>query len=178
MQELIKLLAETNQIKVTTPVSLSEAVSILSRLSQLAKNIEAERLNRTKPINDKLKEIRDEYRDQETKIESCIQNIRKQMTDYQTAIKQQEEKLLKNAQNDPMRAITAINDLDVVRAVKTDAGSVFFKEKQVLLISSPSLIPKAYMVPNEKAILQALKEGKTVKGCKLITEQAIINRTC
>ena len=59
--------------------------------------------------------------------------------------------------------------------VVTDSGSIKFRETKVLKIVNGKIIPREYLLVDERKITEALKAGVTVPGCELELKMVPVN---
>lgn len=164
---------------------MKAATERLSRLNQLNDRITEEKEKVTKPLNEALKAERNRWRPIEKSLEEAIDIIRNKMSVYQTAeIKRQREEQAKIAARvgegrGKMKIETAVKKIDEIKApeaqVATDSGMVKFREDKVLRITNESLIPRQFLVIDEKKVLEALKAGIVVRGAEIEIKMIPLN---
>ncbi len=164
---------------------MSKAVVILSKLNQFNDQIKEEKEKVTKPLNEALKAERGRWKPLEAMYEDAIEGLRGKMSAYQTAVeKERREKEMAIASRikegrGNLSLETAVKKIDslekVEKEVATDAGLVQFREVQKLKIMDEMLIPREYLVIDEKRVLEALKAGREVAGAVVETVQVPVN---
>ena len=143
----------------------------------------AEREKVTAPLNQALKAERARWKPMELQNTQAIEMIREKMSTYQTEQMQlQKDKEAKIAQKLTDGKITLDKAIEQIEKVKTPdkeiattAGLVQFRESQILEIINEDLIPREYLMVDEKKLLADLKNGKNVEGAKLTIIQCPIN---
>lgn len=171
-------------IKIINDKGLEEATEVLSRLNKTLDDLTEEKEKLTKPMNEALKEIRARYKPAEMKLEEAINQIRKEMSSYRMLClaekKKAEEKAAKALASGKVSieaAVALANKAgNIIEKVETKSGSVTFRVDKVLKIVKPALIPKEFLIPDEKRIKEALLAGATVAGCVLEEVQTVINK--
>lgn len=165
--------------------SMEHAAEILSQANKYLDAITAEELKVTKPLNEALTQERLRFKPFKDKAERVIANIRAQMSAYQTAEKKRvDAETAKIAARigdgkGKIKMETAVRKLEAVvtpeEAVVTHSGLVKFRTRVFLDIVDISLIPREYLIPDEKRITEALKAGTVVPGATLNEEQVPVN---
>ena len=184
MPKITALQTRIKNVHITTAKNMSECVEILSQANQYLDALTTDREKLTKPINEALKEIRAKYKPAENALNDIISTIRGAVSQYQTteiARKHAEEELLsKQLSSGKVDLNTAVTKLEQIKEapgrVETASGSISFREDKVLRIIRAQDIPREYLIPDEKAILGALKTGKVIAGCELEVVMTPINR--
>lgn len=172
-------------MKIDSVDSLKEAVTILSTLNKFGDAVKEKKELLTKPLNEALKNARKMFSPLEEVYEGAIEMLRSKMGEWQTKqVKMRQEAELAIAERvkegrgnlTVETAVKKIEALDVVdKEVATVEGLVQFREKKVLKIIDVDLIPREYLVVDEKKLLDDLKNGKIVAGAELDTIQVPAN---
>jgi type I site-specific restriction endonuclease len=175
---------EVNALEIKSPDDMKKATILLSNLNKYGDSVTEAKEKLTGPINASLKAIRDMFKPVET-YKAMIEDIRTKMSLWQTSetnrMKAEEAKIAARVGEGKgkLKIETAMKKMEdvekVEKEVATDAGLVQFRESKVLKINNVGYIPREYMVPNEKMILEALKEGKLVPGCEIEIIQIPVN---
>ncbi len=183
--EISQIVKEANAIEIKNERDMKEASELLSRLNQFNDKIAEEREKVTKPLNEALKAERMRWKPIETPNAEAIAIVREKMSVYQTAeIKRQREEEARIAARvgegkGKIKIETAVKKLDDVEKpddqVKTDSGLTAFREDKVLRMIDASLIPREYLVVDEKKVLEALKAGIKVPGAEVEIKMVPIN---
>lgn len=178
-------LSKVKEIVISSSKDITEATEILSRLNKYLDSVVSFREKKTKPLNELLKTIRLETKDLENNLGEAIEKIRTQVSTYMTAeakrVKEAEAKIVARVGDGKgkLQMDTAARKLGEIakpeEKVVAQSGMLKFRTVERLSIVDAAAIPREYLVPDEKAILAALKEGKKVKGCVIIEEQVPVN---
>lgn len=182
-KEITLLEKEAQSLTIITDKEMTSATELLSRINHYKDNLTEEKEKLTKPLNEALKEIRGRYKPQEEILDSAIVKIRSAMSSYQKAViekqKADEQKVLDRVEKGTLKIETASKKLSEMKQpekkIESASGSIRFREDKVLKIISEELIPREYLVINEKSILADLKLGKQVPGAQIEIVQTPIN---
>lgn len=181
------LIKQAISIKIANAKDMTEATSLLSKCNKFLDAVVAEKEKITQPMNAALKEVRDRYKPTEKVLEEAIDAIRSEMSIYQTAemkrIKEEEAKIAERVKpgKGNLSAETALKKMEEIEKsaedkIVTDDGKLSFRADYVVKIMDITFIPYEYLLPNEKMIKEALKEGKEVPGAILEEVMIPINK--
>jgi hypothetical protein len=184
-REVNPFLNKVKEIVVMSSKDMIEATEILSILNKYLDSVVSYREKKTKPLNELLKTIRLETKDLEKNLEVAIATVRSAVSTFMTAeakrVKEAEAKIAARVGDGKgkFQMDTAARKMDAIvkpeEKVVAQSGMLKFRTVQRLSIVDAAAIPREYLVPDEKAILAALKEGKKIKGCVIIEEQSAVN---
>lgn len=176
---------QAQEIEITTSAHMKQAVEILSILNKYMDSVKEKKEKITKPLNEALKNARAMFKPLEEIHDKAIDSLRSKMAVYQTAkvnaTREEEAKIAARVGNGKgsYKIETAIKKMEKLPAIEkevaTDEGLVQFREQKNLKIVMASLIPREYLVPDEKKILTDLKDGKLVPGCIIEITQVPAN---
>ena len=171
--------------KITNAEEMTQAVSVLSTLNQTLDRLTEDKEKLTKPINTLLKEIRGRYKPFEEKLEEAIESVRKSMSAYQTEAKRlakiEEDKIIARIGEGKgkLKVETAIKKMEDIekpdQKVSTEEGLVKFRTVKKFEVEDISKIPLEFMIANEKAIREAMNDGKEITGVRYFTEEVPFN---
>lgn len=173
----------TKEIKITNPPEMIQATEMLSKANQTLDALTDSKELLTKPLNQALKEVRERYKPAETILTEVISRIRNSMSSYQTKeLQKKREKEIelagKIASGDLSleQASTKLSNIkNAPKTVETGAGSVRFRTDKILRITSIDKLPRMYLIPDERALLSALKLGNIIPGAEIEEVQTPIN---
>ena len=184
-KEIIPIIDQAKNIKINSKEDMLVSVEMLSRCNKYLDALKTDKEKITKPLNEALKEVREKYKPSENVLEEAIGYLRGEQSRYQTeqVILQREEEAKIAARMKPgkgnLSVEKAVEKLEnIERAdtkIETESGTVKFRETQVLKIWDVLLVPREYMLPDEKLILADLKAGKSINGARLEITQIPIN---
>lgn len=174
-RQLAPVVDQALAITLKTAKDLPPAVELLSKLNQINDKIKAEKERITKPLLEALNVERSRWKPMELANTEAIETIRTKLSDYQTAEmakqKAKEAKITEQLKEGEIDLDKAVEKMERVKTpdkeVATAQGLVQFRETQVLKIWDHTMIPREYLLPDDKAILAALKAGKKVEGCEI-----------
>lgn len=178
----------TNQafgLSIANSEEMVQATVLLSNLNRELDKITGEKEKVTKPLNEALKAERERWKPLESALENAISSIRSKMSSYQTEsarkAKEEEEKIASRIGEGKghIKIETAIKKIDAIeradKQVATEAGLIKFRTDKVLKITDESLIPREYLIANEKSLLTALKKGVIIPGACIEEIQTPLN---
>ncbi len=184
-KEIDPIASEAEVLIIATQEDMAGAVTLLSNLNRSLDKITEEKEKVTKPLNEALKAERGRWKPFETKLESAISTIRSKMSSYQTEsarlAKIEEEKIAARIApgKGNLSMETATKKIDEIeradKSVATDAGLVKFRTDKKLKITDALIIPREYLVVDEKAVFEALKKGTTIPGAEIEEVQTPVN---
>lgn len=177
---IINYTPQTSQIDVISPETMQHAVSILSQLNTTLDTITADKETLTKPLNASLKAIRDKYRPVETELNNHITTLKAKITTYQTQEiakqKQIEAKILNDQRTTTETKINKLATIDQPeQKVTTDNGKVSFITVKKYRVTDINRVPRAFLIPNDTAIKEAMKESHPIDGVEYYEEQSLRN---
>ena len=163
---------------INTQGDLEGATVILSELNRKLDALKEEREKVTKPLNEALKAERARFKPYEDKLTEAVATIKASMAGFITRQEEERARALKELQAGEKTAVEAVAIMadNQSTGAKTATGSVSFVEVKAWRIVDIEKIPRAYMVPNEPAIREAMKAGQPVDGVEYYMEKQIRNR--
>jgi len=182
-KEIAPFINKAKSLTISGPKDMEKSAEILSQLNRQLDALTEDKELLTKPINESLKQIRAKYKPLETLLDSAIRAIRSEQSRYQTEqiklARKEEEKLAAKVSSGYIKPETAISKMEDIKTpeakITTDSGSLKFREDKILKITNHLLIPREYLVINEKALLDALKTGQVIPGAELDIKLVPIN---
>lgn len=184
-EEVSPVIAKALEITISCKKDMATAVEYLSKLNKIADRIKEEKDKVLGPLNEARKAEMARWKPVEVMYEKGIEYIRSEMSHYQTEeIKKQKEDEAKLAARIGEgkgkikfeTAMRKMNEIDKPEDnVVTDSGSVKFRETKVLKIVNEKIIPREYLLVDERKITEALKAGVMVAGCELELKMVPVN---
>lgn len=170
-------------LTITTPEDMKIAVELLSKTNKILDNLTDEKNKVARPLLDAIAAERKRWKPFETALETAVKTIREKMMAYQkeqdAIIAKKQAQIVARVEKGTMRVETASTKLanmqDENKTVSTDAGAVQWRTVHKLVIDDVALIPREYLVVNEVAVKEALKNGKQVAGAHLEEEKVPAN---
>lgn len=192
IETILPAIPNFQAIKIIDTPSLTKATDYLSKANKFLTALEADRKAITAPIKASIKAIEAKYKPTEDMLNAIIVDIRKQMSQYQTALveaqRKAEQAISDRVEKGTLTLPTAIKKIEslpeVTQKVATDAGSVSFKESKILKIKDESAIKDyitktqdwSFTAINETELLAKLKAGVVVPGAEVEIIMVPINR--
>jgi len=173
-KEAAPLFKKLSNVSVSSQSDYTKLTEQISFLKAIGKRAEAQRKGIVDPINGSIKKINELFKPFAQQIFHKEQMVKQELILY---LEKQEKKSL---QLEEKLASGKIKNVDTVlkgqAALQVIGGKSSAKKIATLKINDESQIPREYMLPWEQKILEALKEGKKVKGCELIMVKNIAIR--
>lgn len=171
---------EVEKLVIETTDDLTQATSLLSQLNRQLDAIKAHKEEKTKPLNTALRAIRDDYRPYEEALNDAIASLKTKMNTYATRLaieqKEQQDKILSDKRTSTETKINKLATLDdKPTEATTEQGSVKFYTVKKWRVVDMTKVPLDYLVVNEDAVKQAIKEDTPVPGIEFYEEQALRN---
>jgi len=147
--------------------------------------IEEEKQKVLKPLNEARTAEINRWKPVLTTLSTATDHLRNTISTFQTAeIKraEKEENAIAGRVGDgkgKLQVETAIKKIEEIErpeaSVNTEAGQVKFRKDPIVKIMDETMIPREYLLVDEKKILEALKAGIEVKGAQLDFKMTPIN---
>lgn len=174
----------STHLKIKNDDDLAKATEFLSELNKTGDRIKAEEEKVTKPLNEALKAERGRFKPFKDSIADAVARVRAEMTTYRTKVKAKEEddkaKLALRAAKGTISLDKAAEKLAAIEVpkgpIQTTSGSVSFRTVPKFEVLDTSKLPSAYILPNEPAIREAMKDGLKLPGVRYYNEEQPINR--
>lgn len=182
-KEIAPIVAKASKLTISDGKGLKLATEALSEINRYSDSVEAKKESITKPMNEALRETRKLFKPLEEKLEGAISAIRQAMTSYQTEQvrieREKQEKIAARVEKGTLKLDTAVRKLSEMEVVPTevlsDSGLVKFREVKKYRITNEASIPRAYLMPDEAKIKEAMKQGIAIEGVEYYSEQLPIN---
>lgn len=183
--EISPVVTKAKAIVVKDEKSMQAASLMLSELNKKADMIEEEKQKVLKPLNEARTAEINRWKPVLSTLDAATTYLRSTIGAFQTAeVKRVRAEELKIANRvgegkGKLKVETAVKQIENIEVpedrVSTDAGLVKFREDKIVKITNPDLIPRRFLVVDEKAILEALKAGLVVPGCELDIKMTPVN---
>lgn len=185
-KKVTPIVAEAMELKIKDSDQMAVAVEVLSNLNKSMDAVKEEKEKVLKPLREAAKAEKRRWITLEDMYGQAVTRIRGLMSTYQTeAARKQKEEQIKIAARvgegkGKLKAGTAIKKIGEIDApeekVSTASGSLSFRVKKQLKITSEKKIPKEYWVVDEEAVFKALKDGVEVEGAEIEEVQIPVNK--
>lgn len=183
--EVSPILTRGETMEINSPEDLNEAVAILSQANKALDRIKDEKEKVLAPLREAANAEKARWEPLESRFKPVVARLRDLMSKYQTAAlakkKEDDDKIASRVGEGKgkLKVETAIRKMEentVETKVETAVGGLSFREKKQLKITDETKIPREFLIPDEKAIIEALKAGTAVPGCEIETIQVPINK--
>lgn len=179
------IVAEAESLEITDASSMQAGAELLSRVNKTLDAIDSEEEKVLAPMKEAMKAEKARWAPMREMLKPVVQKLRDGMSAYQTAeqkrVKEEKERLASRVGEGKgkLKLETAVAKMDEVETpdevIAGSSGLVKFRTVKELVIDDATLIPREYLVPDEKAIKAALGAGKSVKGARLEEKQVPVN---
>ena len=184
-KKVMPLVEQARAQKVEAPADVEKATTILSDLNRYHDSVVAAREKVTKPLNAALAAARAMFSPVEKPAKAAIDELRGRIGDYQTAeAERADAEAAKIAGRigqgkGKLKLETASRKADEIErpeeSVATEAGMLKFRTVPTLRVTDESLLPREYLVVDEKKLEAALKEGEKIPGAELFNKKIPVN---
>jgi len=186
IKEINPIVRKVESMEIVDKQTMSDGVVLLSQLNKFNDRITTEKEKITKPLNEALREVRGRYKSVELTLEEAILTLKGKISSYQTeAVKKEQEEMQAIASKvvdgslSVDKALTKMEDVvGVEEKVKTDEGSISFRDKKCVEVIEITMLPIEYHLANEVLIRAKMAEGIELPGCRYWTEQVVVNKRC
>jgi len=178
------LIAEIKTTVIDSPETATSASELISIATKQMKLI-VEREDRViAPLKEALEAKKAEWSPMKKVLKAGIEGLRTNLGAYQTAevarVEAEEAKIATRMAKGTLKTETAVRKMNEVAKpetkIATMEGSVSFRTDTKLNITDEALIPREYLVVDEKKLLDALKAGVEVAGAETKKVQTVVNR--
>lgn len=183
--ELSPIVTKARGVVVTDEKSMQAASLMLSELNKKADMIEEEKQKVLKPLNEARTAEINRWKPVLSVLETATDHLRGTIGAWQTAEVKRvraEELAIANRVGEgkgKLKVETAVKKIEEIETpqgqVATEAGLVKFREDKIVKITDEKLIPREYLVVDEKKLLEALKGGVAVPGAELDIKMTPVN---
>lgn len=184
-REVAPIISEALEVEIKGKEDMKIATELLSKLNKVADRIDEEKAKVLDPLNEARKAEMARWKPLEIQYGKAIEYLRAEISAYQTAeIKRQREEEAKIAARvgegkGKIKIETAVKKMEKIdkpeTMVTTEVGVIKFREQKVIKYIDEKLVPREYLIVDEKKVLDALKAGVSVPGCVLDSVQVPVN---
>lgn len=185
-KEINPLVAAAENMKIRSDADMKQATELLSKLNKVNDRIEAEENKVVIPLKEALEAEKSRWRPFKIMYKGAIDLLRSELSRFQTekvkAAKEEEAKIAERtgAGKGKFSIDTAVKKISEIeqpeKRIETIEGLVSFRTDKVLKIVDVSLVPRKYLMVDEKAVLAALIAGNDVPGAVIEEVQVPINK--
>ena len=169
----------------------NRAVEFLSQIKRRFKIVDDARTFLVKPLNDHVKSINARFKETLAPLESAEVSVKAGITAWRSSaeFKELEEKrialeqeaLLAAKQGDTPTVVQiseehAIASKEAPKSVVAESGKAHFRELTKFEITDANIIPREFLMPDEKKIKAAIEAGAKIEGVKSWKESVPVIR--
>lgn len=184
-KEVSVVQALANSIEITDEESFSKSSDVLSKIKQYGKIIKERREEITRPLLTSLNSVRNLFRGVEDACESAEKTIKNKVSSYlaeqEIKVNIEKQKIADQIEKGKLKnPETIAKKLDNIEEVKTNTSGEFGKirtrEVKKIKIVDETLLPREYLIPNEKKITEDFKNGIEIPGTEVYIDRIIESR--
>ncbi len=177
---------QSKKLVITSEEDMAKGSDLLDELKLVEKAINDRKKAITKPLMDGLASVRNLFKPLETAYSEAKATIKDKMLVFTIAeeerINLEKSRVEARVEKGTMRTDTAVNKLEGIGEVKKsftgETGKTSIRKVTKVRIVDESLIPREYLIPDEKKITEAvLKGGAVIAGVETYEEKSIVSRT-
>jgi len=180
-----KMISTVNELIILDKKSLDSAITILSGIKSVAKEITARKKEITDPLNQSLRSARAFFEPFENKCKKAEEDVKGKMITYNRKIEDErikaEEKEAAKVERGSIKLETAAKHLEKVPEAKSHVnsaggGSITIKKVKVFKVVDISKLPIEYLKADEVAIRTAMRSGVELPGVEYSEEDSVSAR--
>lgn len=157
--------------KVNSTATLDALGAELKALKEVAKEAEDQLASIVDPIKQSIKNAQAIWKPFLTGIYQVVESKKLEIADYKVIQDRASMKVLKDFEDGKIKKTGTVIAKQAELAVASD--NVSFRKLTRAKCLDEKATPREYLIPNERAILEALKAGKKVKGWEIETINSI-----
>ena len=178
----VKSITKTaTDLVIKTAEDMTPAAELLKNVVVRKKRIEEIRLFFTKPLNDHIKQINNQFKASSEPLEAIESDIKRKMLIYrqeeQARIRKEQEALLKKAESMKTEKKQEeykekAEDLKQETKVESKSGEIRFRKVWKFELINGDEVPREYLEVNETSIRRAIMNGvREIKGVRIYEEE-------
>ena len=184
-QRVTKMVGAVNSLKISDPKSLDGAITILSGIKSVAKEITARKKEITDPLNLSLRSARALFAPLEDAYKKAETNVKGKMVVYNREIEdarlEAEAKEAAKVERGSIKIETAAKHLEKTPEAKTHVnsnggGSMTIKKVKTFKVVDITKIPYEYLKADEVAIRVAMRKDIELPGVEYSLEDSVSAR--
>ena len=146
-------------------------VSYMKNLKAIKSIAKDKRKSIEDPLKEALKQVDELFKPFFAKVDETEIEVKNEILRFEEKKEQLNKKLNSDFEKGNIKKVATYAAKQAELNAKVNGSSI--RELEVLEIVNQKLIPREWLVPDEKLILKALKEGKKIAGCMLITKKTV-----
>lgn len=148
----------------------NNAFELLKKIKKAVKLLDQDRKERTKDLLAEKRAIDAEYKPGLDRAKEIERDLKTALQEYKAKKEEERRKLTEGP-------ITREKMDALAEAHTPEPQGLSTRKVKKLVIEREDLIPREYVIPNERLILEDLRQGKEVPGCRLVEEEILAVRT-
>ncbi len=156
--------------KITTPELYNKSAELMKQLKELATEARNQKASIVDPLKEAMSAVDNLFKPFLTQVATIEVEVKSRMGQFLLLQEEKKEKLAKKVEDGDMKVGTFFrkqNELNV------SSSSAKVRTLQQLKIVKASSIPRKFLMPDERKIEAALKDGKKVPGCRMEAVKSI-----
>ena len=178
-QDVELTLYENQEVIITTKEEYTQAGDVIKAINNKIKNIEAKRVDYTKPLLDQKKKIDDDFKAAMKPLEELVKEIKSKMLDWsreeQKRLDEEQIRIEAEAMSKAKEENTSEVVVPIVNNIKSQRGEAStstIKKVWKWKITDETKVPREYLVVNDKALNEAMKNGeRRIDGVEFYQEE-------
>lgn len=162
------------EIEIVTQDDYQQSGDVLKLCKNKIKELETERKTYTQPLDESKKLIMAKFNETINPIKDYIEKLNRGMSNWfvieekrrQEEQKELEEKAIEEAGDNPDVIVPVVES---AKTIKGGIATTSMTKTYDFEIEDETLIPREYLMPDEKKIKADIKKGVVIKGIKTIT---------
>jgi len=175
-QEQVEALVIDSRIKVNSKQTLEVSIIQLGNIKEVRKNVKEYKDSVVKPIKEGIKNFTDRLKPIEEKLDIMESYLKSEQIKYSNRLDKEREEREKKAMEEVENGTSIERASKKIDNVKKIEDNISVRIDKVLRITDESKLPREYLIPDERKIIDALKAGIGVSGAELEDKKVIINR--
>lgn len=163
----------TAEIVITNDEQFEQARARYKMLREMSAEVDRKFAAIVDPLKTSISEIKTLFKPATALLADTCERLETSLSKYANDREIERQNALARIESDKR-----LKNVETIQSKREDVGDRLGGTMRLkrLKIEDATLIPREYLVPDEKKILTALLEGKKVKGCKVVEELTIVNR--
>ena len=172
-KSIVQIASRADKVAIIkTDSDLTGAVEFLVKVKNRMKELEEERQNYTKPINESLRRLNGRFKELTEPLKTAERGVKDAILVYKR--EKEEQRLIdqenlrkKNGGNENIVIADAVPDI-----VESKSGEIRTRKTWTFKVIEEKKVPREYMIVDEKKVKAAIREGeRKIKGLEIFQEE-------
>ena len=171
---------QAKSLTIKTEDDLIVAADNLKQIKTVAARVKEFKEKFTKPANEILKTARTIFAPFESVCEEAEKEVKRKMLVFNQAQEKKAEKktetIMGKVADGKMSVEKAAEKIEAAApktSVQGNVGAIQYRTVKKVVIESPELLPREYLIPNEVMIRKAALAGVQIAGVKVVEEKQV-----